>query len=363
MQTHIDDLISQKKTVLQLITGLGVGGAERVVIELAGRLSEQGVRSVVVALNHDRSLLGQYTNSDLLVFSLGMNKNPWSIIKAQLALIKIMQRERVSLIHAHMFHALCVALICKIFVPRCKLVFTSHNSKGFSLLRRIVIRMTKILRSADVVFVAGQHATMNAKRTVVIPNGVPIDPEKYISTKSSNNRRVFLFVGRLEPVKNPVGLVRSFAMMLHKDCDLWLAGDGILRTEVEQEISILGLQDRVHMLGVRQDIPQILEQVDCFVMASFWEGLPMAILEAGAMALPVVASPVGAIPALLGNNCGYLADVSDLHLVLDAVLDNFDEARQRGTRLRDKVLNGYSLEHMTKAHVDLYSTVQLIDQI
>jgi len=355
VQTQPEYVSSESTTVLQLVTGLGVGGAERVVMELAGRLPGEGVRSVVVALKDDRSLLAQYNNADFPIYSLRMTRNPWSFIKATVALIRIIRHERVSLIHAHMFHALSLALASRIVLPDCKVIFTSHSSKGFSRLRWLLIRVSKPLRAADVVFIEGQHPEMSASDTFVIPNGVPVDPGRADIEKTRKERRIFLFVGRLEQAKNPVGLIRSFAAMRHKDCELWLAGDGYLRPEVEREITIAGLEDRVHLLGVRQDVPQLLEQADCFVMASHWEGLPMAILEAGAVALPVVAPPVGAIPLLLSEGCGYLVEAADLHDALDAVLDDYEEAGRRGKRLRDKVLNGYSLEHMSKAHAELYA--------
>ena len=181
-----------------------------------------------------------------------------------------------------------------------------------------------------------------------------MDPAKAIISKDARARRVFLFVGRLEPAKNPVALIRAFAAMHHKNCELWMAGDGFMRPEVEREVETLGINDRVRLLGVRHDVSQLLEQADCFVMSSRWEGLPMAILEAGAVALPVVAPPVGAIPTLLGDNCGYLAEVPELQNALDAVMDNYADASQRGKRLQDKVINGFSLEHMCRAHIELY---------
>lgn len=358
MQTQtIIDSLPEKMTVMQLVTGLGVGGAERVVMDMAGRLSTQGIRSVVVSLKNDRCLLAQYAHTGFPVYCLEMCRNPWSLIKATVALIGIIHRERVSLIHAHMFHSLCLAIISKIVVRNCNVVFTSHNSKGFSFLRRLLIRVSKSLRAADVIFVAGQHLEMNTARSVVIPNGVPVDLSWTNNKGMAKERWIFLSVGSLLPQKNPVGLIRSFAAMRHKDCELWLAGDGILRPEVEREIAIFGLGDRVRLLGVRQDVSQLLAQADCFVMASRWEGLPMAILEAGAVALPVVAPPVGALPELLADDCGYLVDVSELSDALDAVLDDYAEANRRGMRLRNKIVNGFSLDHMCRAHSELYCSL------
>ncbi len=357
MKSDEKDEVSEKFTVLQLVTGLNVGGAERVVMEMTGRLTTLGFRPIVVSLKDDIRLIDQYSNVDFQVHSIGMDKNLWSFIKATIALIRIIRSKRVSLIHAHMFHALSLALICKIAIPSCKLVFTSHSSKGFSILRRMVVVMTKTLRDADVIFVAEQHQEMNATKAFVIPNCVPMDTSKPSITKKARLRRVSLFVGRLELVKNPVALIRVFAEMRHKDCELWMAGEGYMRQEVERKAEELGISNRVRLLGLCQDVPQLLQKVDCLVMSSHWEGLPMAILEAGVVALPVVATPVGAIPKLLGGDCGYLADISELQNTLDAVLDDYTDACRRGKRLQEKIINGFTLDHMCRAHDNLYRTL------
>lgn len=355
MRGHSKEKMNSAPVVLQLITGLGVGGAERVMMALSCRLSESGMRPVVAALNSDRRLLEQYPPLDFPVRSLGMSRSPLSFVKAWLTLIALIRSERVTLIHAHMFHALVFAIACKVAAPRCKVVFTSHSSKGFTALRKRIIAATRRLRSADIVFLPGQHREMNAAMTVVIPNGVPVAVQAAPKDVQLKRKPVFLFVGRLEPVKDPLGLIRSFANMRRRDCELWVVGEGILRTQIENEIEALGISERVRLLGLRTDVMQLLQKADCFVMASLWEGLPLVILEAGAMALPVIAPPVGAIPVLLDDECGYLVDASRLHHALDAVLDDYAEASRRGKRLQDKVLAGYTLEHMLQAHVELYS--------
>lgn len=351
---------SSNPVVLQLITGLGVGGAERVVLELAGRLPFSGIRSVVVTINADPrmfSMLEQYSEIAFPVQTLLVRKNPWSLIKGVRKLIGILHTENISLIHAHMFHSLLFSLISKVVRPDLPIVFTSHCATGFSWLRRTIIRMTRAMRVADIIFVAGQHPEMNAANTVVIPNGVPVDPAKVIVAKEESARRVFLFVGRLEPQKNPIALVQKFAAMRQKNCELWIAGDGDMRCDVECEIDKLGIKDRVRMLGVRNDVSQLLVQADCFVMSSGWEGLPMAVLEAGAIGLPVVATPVGALPTVLEGDCGYLVEISQLQCALDDVVNDYAEASRRGKRLQEKVINYYSLEHMARAHADLYRCI------
>lgn len=341
--------------VLQLITGLGVGGAERVVLELAGRLVKQGCPVIVVALDGDGSLLKQYRNADLPVHLLGISKkNPFSILRALFTLICLVRQEKVAVIHAHMFHALLAGLICRLAWPKVKLVFTSHSFAGFSSTRRWLIRNTKSLRTVDIVFVKGQHEALNAADTQVIPNGVAVNLGEQARQRLVSDKRVFLFVGRLEVPKNPLALIDAFAAMGHKRCELWLAGDGTLRKEVEQRIASLDLAARVRLLGVQNDIPSLLRQADCFVMSSSWEGLPMALLEAGAAALPVIATPVGAIPDVLGKDCGYLTNVEKLAQALDAVVDDYATAKMRGIRLKERIEAAYSLDQTTKQHENLY---------
>jgi glycosyltransferase involved in cell wall biosynthesis len=349
---------SSNPVVLQLITGLGVGGAERVVLDLAERLPFSGIQSVVVTISADPRMLymlEQYPDAVFPIHILSVRKNPWSLIKGVIKLVGILQTENISLIHAHMFHSLVLALCCKMVRSDLRIVFTSHCANGFSWLRRTIIRMTRAMRDTDIIFVAGQHSEMNAVNTVVIPNGVTVDPAKFIVAKEGSPRRVFLFVGRLEPQKDPIALVQAFAAMHHKGCELWMAGDGIMRHDVELEIDKLGMKERVSLLGLRNDVPQLLAQVDCFVMSSRWEGMPMAVLEAGAIGLPVVATPVGALPTVLDDDCGYLVETSQLQYVLDDVVNDYAEASRRGKRLQNKVISHYSLEHMASAHAIVYN--------
>lgn len=349
--------------VLQLITGLGVGGAERVVLELAGRLVKQGCPVIVVALDGDGSLLKQYINADFPVHLLDISKkNPFSILRALFSLIRLVRREEVTVIHAHMFHALLVGLVCRLALPKLKLVFTSHSFAGFSSIRRWLITKTKLLRTVDIVFVKGQHEAMNAADTVVIPNGVAVNLNWKPRQRSATEKRVFLFVGRLEVPKNPLALINAFAAMENKQCELWVAGDGTLHKDVEQRIASLDLNARVKMLGVQNDIPSLLRQVDCFVMSSSWEGLPMALLEAGAAALCVIATPVGAIPDVLGNDCGYLSSIENLPKALDNVMDDYGTASTRGIKLKKRIEALYSLDQTTKKHETLYRKLTLCDR-
>jgi glycosyltransferase involved in cell wall biosynthesis len=94
-------------------------------------------------------------------------------------------------------------------------------------------------------------------------------------------------------------------------------------------------------------------------MTSLWEGLPLAALEAGASALPVIATPVGAIPALLSNDCGYLASCGGMSETLDSVVDNYQDALEMGLRLRKRVETHFNIDQVAPAHSDLYRSLVL----
>ncbi len=344
--------------VLQVITGLGVGGAERVVLELASEFSRMESRSCVVSLNSDLSLVSQYVEAQFKIESLNMQPSMTSFFRAAFALRKIIRHEGALIVHAHMYHALMLSLVARGLNSSCKIVFTSHSCSGFSRVRRALIWLTRPLRSADIVFFPDQHVPMNARRTLMIPNGVRVDQEISIqSSKSIRGGLTFLYLGRLEKVKDPIALVREYAKMKNGDNKLWIAGDGELRKQLEAEVRRLGISGRVSLLGRIEDVASMMHQVDCLVMSSRWEGLPLVALEAGAVGLPVVAPPVGALPKLLSDDCGYLTSVSNMASTLDEVTENYSEALRRGRRLHKRIVDTYGLGGMCLAHKHLYDSL------
>jgi glycosyltransferase involved in cell wall biosynthesis len=109
---------------------------------------------------------------------------------------------------------------------------------------------------------------------------------------------LFVCVARLYVQKNHKTLVEAFASGLATvaGAKLLLAGDGHLRNEVEAQVQALGLANRVHFLGRRDDIPELLAACDIFSLASLWEGNPLSVMEAMAAGLPCVVTAVGGVP-------------------------------------------------------------------
>ena len=313
----------------------------------------------LVTLNNDLSLVSQYSDVNFKITRLGVKKSFSSIMNGLYKLHLLVKLNNINVIHAHMFHSLIFSVIIKLFNPRIKVIFTSHSYGGFGGLRGVLIKLTKRLRAIDVIFAKDQHLALNSKNTIVIKNSVdvPFSDTNIIRERCLQKGVVFLFLGRLEPPKNPIAMISHFAKMNNTDSILKIAGDGALKEEIKKAIAAHGLGDRIEMIGVVSDVPTLLKSVDCLVMPSLWEGLPMAILEAGAHSLPVISTPVGSIPDLLGDKCGYLAGNDDFSYMLDFVADNLEAAQLCGQRLQNKILRDYSLNRMVSQHVSVYEEV------
>jgi glycosyltransferase involved in cell wall biosynthesis len=116
-----------------------------------------------------------------------------------------------------------------------------------------------------------------------------------------DDARLAVTVCRLEPQKAPIALLEGFAAALREQPEWHLAwaGEGSLRTAAEASAAQLGIASRVHFLGSVDDIPCLLRAAELFLLASQWEGTPMAVMEALAAGLPVVATGVGGLPELV----------------------------------------------------------------
>ncbi|MCW5965652.1 MAG: glycosyltransferase, partial [Bryobacterales bacterium] len=129
-------------------------------------------------------------------------------------------------------------------------------------------------------------------------------------------------VARLEPQKNPLGLISAFAQAF-PDGSGWhllLAGDGTLRHEATVHAEALGLGNRVRFLGAQSDVAPILAASDMFVLASDWEGTPLAVMEAVAAGLPVVATNVGGLPEVVEDGeSGILVAPGDMEALAAAM--------------------------------------------
>jgi glycosyltransferase involved in cell wall biosynthesis len=201
-------------------------------------------------------------------------------------------------------------------------------------------------------------------RLVVIRNGIDLerfDPERYDRSRCraalglKPEDFALGCVARLSPEKNLAQLVRGLAMAREYRepgrkgrLKLFLAGpDRGSRREIVAAARALGVRGDVHLLGARDDVPQVLRALDSFALVSLYEGAPHALCEAMAMGLPVIASAVGGIPEMIDGN-GLLVGVNHPFDLARAVLELEAEPRLRrrlGERSR-RLAGRYDIRRM-----------------
>ncbi len=171
---------------------------------------------------------------------------------------------------------------------------------------------------------------------------------------------LFVCVARLYLQKNHKTLVEAFASGPAKipNAKLLLAGDGHLRDEVEARVRSLGISDRVHFLGRRDDIPQLLAASDIFALASMWEGNPLSVMEAMAAGLPAVVTAVGGVPELVTHEKHGLivppGDAAVLSAVMLRIANDPAMRRAMGIAAAKRAQTEFDDRNMVEAYESLY---------
>jgi glycosyltransferase involved in cell wall biosynthesis len=192
-----------------------------------------------------------------------------------------------------------------------------------------------------------------------MPNGINIKALREASGTAVTNRLrrtqagpVVAMVARLDGIKDHHTLLSAFAQVVKErpDAKLWLVGDGILRQALEREVVALKLTNVVEFLGVRTDIGQLLAEVDIFVFSTTGaEGFGIALAEAMALGLPVVATDVPACREVLGDgSCGILVRPNDPAAIRRAILDLLDNpayALSLGAKAALRAETRYDIAH------------------
>lgn len=167
-------------------------------------------------------------------------------------------------------------------------------------------------------------------------------------------------VARLHPVKGHLYLLQAITELV-KECPdvhyVWIGG-GEMRGELEEEVHRLGMQDWVHFLGVRQDVPQLLPQLDLFVLPSVSEGLSVAILEAMAAGVPVITTAVGGSPEIITDQIDGLLVPPRAPWALEQAIRNAlehpERMRKMGLAGQEKVYREFSTERLLHQTAAVY---------
>ena len=350
-----------------------VAGAERQVMHLARGLARRHWQISVVALSGTGGDAAQQLCREGIAFlSLGMRKGladprGWLRFRAWL------RREFPQVVHAHLPHAAWLARWLRAGAPCPVVIDTLHTSATGGWARRTGYRISKGLPDrvsavSEGVAQAYRSARMvSPSKLVVIPNGVDVDAwrpdpgmrETMRRRLGFGNEFVWFAAGRLDLVKDYPALL--WAMLeIPRPVHLAIAGAGSAEGDLRRLAGQLGIDFRVHFLGFQPDILPWMQAADAFVLSSRWEGLPMSLLEAGACALPVVATDVpGTREVVVHEVTGLLAarmDSLSLRSAMIRMMRMDAPARlAMGQRARRRILEHYSLCRVLDQWESLYN--------
>jgi glycosyltransferase involved in cell wall biosynthesis len=297
--------------ITHVVENLNRGGLERVVIDLALAQKAAGHDCRVVCLYEEGLLAGELRAHDIAVdacvkgtgFDLGALRRMRAFFRAH----------GTEILHSHNIIAHAYAALASRGLRVRRFLNTRHG-RGVAPPGRMRLWLYSVaMRWTDRVVAVCQAAQRNlaehdgvpVAKLVVVPNGIHV--ERFAAASSAAHRtvadllgtdpatQIIGFVGRLNWAKDLPTLIRAFAALRRRgrDTALALIGDGALREELKRLAVDEGVADRVAFLGDRSDVRNLLPGFDVFAMSSVSEGYSIALLEASASALPIVATDVG----------------------------------------------------------------------
>lgn len=356
-----------------VITGLGMGGAERVVCDLADKLYDRGHEVKIAYLTGD--VLTNPIHDEIELIKVNLN-NLSSLIPAYINLAKIIRKYRPDVVHSHMVHANLLSRLIRLIAPMSKLLTTAHNSNEGGRVLMLLYRLTHSL--ADTTTNVSKEATLAFEHMGAVPNNGMITVYNGISLKKfhyipearaklekelgfTENHRVILAVGRFSEQKDYPNLLYAVSILkqtVNYSFKLIVSGDGELRKPIEDLIDKLGLQDDVVLLGRRNDIPELMSAADLFVLSSKYEGFGLVVAEAMACECLVVATDCGGVAEVL-NNRDFLVEPSDSI----ALSNKIKYALSIRTSIKKTIIqknkryvqDNFSLDNIANEWVDLYN--------
>jgi glycosyltransferase involved in cell wall biosynthesis len=313
------------------------------------------------------------------------------LLRLRRDLVAIVARHRSEVIQTHLVRALDFLILTLRREPTVRRVFwTFHNAlldlrsdqlsanRWLLAPKRLVYRLLyragarrvdgMIAVSDDVAAALRSSFRPPAGKLVTIANGVdlerygkPVDRRVILERVGiPEDARVLIVVAKLMEQKGHAVLLHAIRPLLdrHPDLHVLLVGDGPLRQSLIATVGQLPAPERIRMVGNRSDVSDLLAASDLFVLPSLWEGLPMALLEAMASGLPVVATDVsGSSQVVVDNETGILVppgNVDRLRAAIATILADPAGADRMADAGRDRVKRLYSARTQAARHAEIY---------
>lgn len=359
--------------ILQVINSFATGGAEKLLLETLPKYADKKIEMDVLVLNGiEYSFYSDLkkTNPSQL-FSLGKSSvyNPFLVFKL------IPYLKKYDVVHVHLFPALYwVALAKWISFSDVQLVFTEHSTSNRRMNNWFLKIIDRFIYSKYTKIVCITTAVENQikkqlqfpdEKFIVIQNGIDLNKinQSKSYTKSElnlglpENTKLLLQVSSFQFPKDQATVIKSL-QYLPDNVHLLLAGEGVLLEKCKALVHQLNINSRVHFLGVRMDIPNLLKTADIVILSSQYEGLSLSCIEGLASGKPFVASNVPGLQEIVDEEKLLFpfqndAVLSEIILKLLNDKENYDVAVQHGLQRAKQ----FDITNMIENHLTLYQSL------
>ncbi len=364
--------------IVHVLYRLQVGGLENGVVNLVNQLPAGRFRHAIVCLSEATEFRARIQRDDVTVYE--MHKRPGQDFATWWRLFRLFRTIRPSVVHTRNIGCLEAQIPAWLARVPCR-VHGEHgwdvndpdgSNRKYQWLRRLHAPLVQrfIALSRELERYLLDTVGIAAAKVTRIYNGVDTgrfhraDSDALPAAFHDHDSVVFGTVGRLHGVKDQVNLCQAFVQLcaahpdLRSRMRLVLVGDGPLRQDCQDVLERAGLGGQAWLAGSRDDVPQIMQGLDVFVLPSQAEGISNTILEAMACALPVIATRVGGNPELVDEgHTGSLVPARDPQALAAAMATYAADAQLRdaqGTAGHQRINESFSMQRMLSSYLAVY---------
>jgi glycosyltransferase involved in cell wall biosynthesis len=354
--------------IVEVITELGFGGAERMLCRLALALQNLGHTVSIVCLQETQEMpLPRSSFDEAGVEIIELHKGEGFSFAAVKQLANHLRRSKAAVVHTHNPPAHHYGVLAAKLGGAPVIVNTVHGSNTLAMPLwasilygagcRVSQQLVAVCSTAESDF--RRRFSYVAAKTLVIENGIDVEEFVRIEMRTPGAEFVFGTIGRLVSVKDHATLLRAFALVRasNTQCRLEILGCGELDADLKSMTRSLGIEHKVRFRGLTSDVLNFLTDIDAFVLSSISEGLPLSVLEAMAAGKPVVSTSVGAVSSILDSSgCGWLCEPSNPEALASTMIkaSKSRNLRKMGLSGRAYVAERYTVERMARRYDALF---------
>lgn len=355
----------QNQNVLFIARTMGLGGTENVVLQLCEILSDKANKIVVCSSGgvHEKKLqemgIKHYLIPDIA------SKNPMDMLKSCRSIKSIIDKEQITIVHSH--HRMA-AFYAELVAPKSAVkVANAHNTfTDKKKLTQLAYRNTKVIAVGEMVKKnLAEYFGIPKEQICVIHNAVKtfdgnVVPVEALSQERTKGNVLIGNIGRLSEQKGMTYFIEAaeITAKTHPEARFIIVGDGEERKKLYAQVKSKSLQDRVVFLGYRNDIQNVMSQLDFVVLSSLWEGLPLTPIEAYSVGKTVIGTAVDGTPEIIRDGVdGYLVEPrnpTQLAEKMNELIENPEMRESMGIQAIKRYQDEFSFEKLSERYIAFY---------